>query len=67
MDYKYEAMAEMMLTGIRVAKPLGLEMDFVARVLYKAVNRYTNEEDFETFVRDVALDLEMIEDEDADD
>lgn len=64
MEYKYEEMAEMMLTGIRVAKPLGLEIDFVARVLKTAIARYTTEEDFETYVKDAAIDLEMI---DADD
>ena len=66
MDYKYEEMAEMMLTGIRVAKPLGLEIDFVARVLKSAITRYTTEEDFETYVKNAAIELEMIED-DADD
>ena len=63
MDYKYEDMAEMMLTGIRVAKPLGLETDFVASVLEKVVKRMIDEEEFQNILREVALNLEMIEDE----
>ena len=63
MDNDYFDMAEALMTAMRVAKTQGMEDTFLAKVLGQTVRRTMHVEDFYDIVRDTALDMDLIEDE----
>ena len=63
MNDEYYDMAEALMTAMRVAKAQGMELELLAKVLSKYVRRTISIDDFYDTVRDIAVDLEIIEDE----
>ena len=65
MNDDYFDMAEALLTALRVAKPQGAEDDLLANVLRKSVRWNIDVEEFYDIVRDTAIEMDLIEDNDA--
>ena len=59
----YFDMAEALMTAMRVAKTQGMDDTFLAKVLEQTVRRTMHVEDFYDIVRDTAIDMDLIEEE----
>ena len=64
MNNDYYDMAEALLTALRVAKGQGADFELLARVLDRTIRRTIDVDDFYDIVRDIALDMDIIDEAD---